>query len=206
MQINRHAELFRGFEDRPKELVVEIAPAVVAVDHGAGEFLLAHAPLELLRGLVRFSGRQHGKATDALWIFLDRGGEEIVGVADDCRRVGLLQLLDARRGERDDLHVDAGRVHGGDTLVAEVAQFGDQFLGAGVVELFRLLLEIAPRTVEKRRSGKVFFERDGAHDSSHSPRCFARAGHKRSAPRPPERGNAISPANCATRRRRRRRR
>src|SRR5580704_9276634 len=170
MQIDRHAELFRGFEDRPKELIIEIASAMVAVNHGAGEFLLAHAPLELSGGLLRLTGRQYGKAADALWIFLDRGGEEIVGVADDGRRVGLVELLDARRGERHDLHVDARRVHGGDALVAEVAQFGDEFLGAGVVELFRLFLEIAPRTVEKRRSGKVFFERDGAHKSSRSPR------------------------------------
>ena len=73
------------------------------------------------------------------------------------------QLLDAGRGERHDLHVDAGRIHGGDALVAEIAKFGDDFLGAGVIEFFGLLLEVAARTVEKGRSGKVLFERDGAH-------------------------------------------
>ena len=45
MQVDRRAELFGTFQDRPEELVVEIAAAVVAVDDGTGEFLTADAAL-----------------------------------------------------------------------------------------------------------------------------------------------------------------
>ena len=66
MQIDRRIELFGAFQDRPEELVVEIAAAVVAVDHGADEFLLAHPQLQFGRGLVRRRGRQHGEPGIAL--------------------------------------------------------------------------------------------------------------------------------------------
>jgi hypothetical protein len=53
MQVDRCADLFGTFQDRPEEVVVEITAAVVAVDDGTGESLSTYAELELLGGLVR---------------------------------------------------------------------------------------------------------------------------------------------------------
>jgi hypothetical protein len=43
MQVDRRAELFGAFQDRPEKSIVEVAAAAVAVDDGAGEFLIAYA-------------------------------------------------------------------------------------------------------------------------------------------------------------------
>src|SRR5215472_16230921 len=64
MQVNRCTELFGTFQDRPEELVVEIAAAVVAVDNSTGEFLPTYAAVELLCGLFRDCGRQRRKAAE----------------------------------------------------------------------------------------------------------------------------------------------
>jgi hypothetical protein len=80
----------------------------------------------------------------------------------EFHRLGGFQLLDTRRGQRDDLHVDAGGIHLGDPPFADVAQVAHQPLGTAA-ELARLFLEVAARTIEKVRRGEMLFKRDGAH-------------------------------------------
>ena len=97
MQVDRCAELFSTFQDRPEELVVEIAAAVVAVDDSTGEFLPTYAALELLGGLVRYRGRQRREAAEPGRTLLDRVRDKVVRIGGKCDRFGRLQLLDAGR-------------------------------------------------------------------------------------------------------------
>ncbi len=162
VQVDRDAELFRAFQDRPVEFVVEIAAAVVAVDDRAGKFLLADAPLQFLRRLVGRRRRQRGEAADAGRMPLHAVGEVVVGVARHRDRIGGFHLLDAGRGERDHLHVDAGSVHQRDAPGADVAEFADE-PGHTVAGVPALLLHPVQRSVDEGRRGKVFFQRNRAH-------------------------------------------
>ncbi len=65
VQIDRRVELFRAFEDRPEEFIVEAAAAIVAVDDGADEFVPLHHGLELGGRLVRRRGRQYRQSGEA---------------------------------------------------------------------------------------------------------------------------------------------
>jgi hypothetical protein len=90
MQVDRCAELFGTFQDRPEELVVEIAAAIMAVDDGSGEFLPAYSPLKLLGGLVRRCGWQGGETAEARRMLLDRICDEVVGISGKRDRFGAL--------------------------------------------------------------------------------------------------------------------
>ena len=91
-----------------------------------------------------------------------RVGEVIVGVARQRDRLGRVQLLDARRGERQHLHVDAGRIHFRQPLGADVAQPVDQ-VGIAAADRFGAVFQLAPGTSKNPGVAKVFFKRYGAH-------------------------------------------
>ena len=78
-----------------------------------------------------------------------------------------LELLDAGRCQRKRLHVDLRRVHRRDPAVADIGKLSDQRRQPAPGPL-RPLLEVAVRTVEKRRRGEVLFEGDGAHGAPHA--------------------------------------
>lgn len=80
----------------------------------------------------------------------DRFGQCVISVARKRDRLGGLQLLDIRRSQRDDLHVDAGGI----AQVAHQPRRG--------YHLARLLLEVAVRA-EKARCGEMLFKRYGTH-------------------------------------------
>ena len=100
-----------------------------------------------------------------------RRGEVIVGVARERDGIGRVQLLDARRGERQHLHVDAGRIHFRQSLGIDVAQPLDQ-IGIAAADGFGPVFQLAPGDVEKSRRGEVFFKRDGAH-GCYTPNSFS---------------------------------
>jgi hypothetical protein len=122
VQIDRHPERLRAFQDRREELVVEVAAAAVAVDVGALEAELADRSLQLLGRLFRRLDRQGGKAGEALGMLLHRLGEEVVGLARDGDRLRGVRLLDPRRVQREHLHVDVGGIHFRDALVADLTK------------------------------------------------------------------------------------
>ena len=117
-------------------------------------------------GLVRrhrSAARQSRRS--ALGFFFIAVGERIVGVARKRDRVGGVQLLGARRGQRQHLHVDAGGVHGGDALVADIAKRLEQ-LERAAFEFQRRVFEVLAGTVEKQRRGEMFFKSDDLHDDA----------------------------------------
>ena len=93
----------------------------MAVDDRALECARAHALLQFLRGLVRRHGRQRGKTGEALRIFLHRCGDRIVALAGERHRFGGIKLFGAGRGQGQHLKVDAGGIHRGNALVADIA-------------------------------------------------------------------------------------
>src|SRR6516162_10484557 len=163
MQVNRCTELFGTFQDRPEELVVEIAAAVVAVDNSTGEFLPTYAAVERLCGLFRDCGRQRRKAAEARRMPLDRVRDKVVRFDGKRDRFGRIQLFYAGRCQGHDLHVDAGGVHFRYALVTEVAKLRDELERSSVVEFLRLLLQVPSGAFEKSRRCKMLFERDGPH-------------------------------------------
>ena len=163
VQIDRDIKRVGAFENRPEEFVVEVAAANVAVDQRALEAVLAHRALQLVGGLVRNRGRQRGETGEARRMLLHRFRQHIVGVARQRERVGGLQLLGARRIERQHLHIDAGRVHFRQSVGADVAELFEDFgaAGAGFQNIF---FELPPGAIEKSRRRKVLFKGYGAHE------------------------------------------
>jgi hypothetical protein len=183
MQIDRRAERFGGLQHRPEKFVVEIATALMAVDHRTGEGLIADAAFELFGRLIRCRNRQRGEAGESCWLLGDCFGQRVIGVARECHRLSGFQLLDPRRGQRDDLDVDAGGIHLGDPLFADVAQVAHKPLGAAAA-LARLFLEVAARAIEKARRSEMLFKRDGAHglDAPLPPDITPKPGFPRKIP------------------------
>jgi hypothetical protein len=121
MQVDRHAQRFGSLQDRPVELVVEIASAIVAVDRRALE-ALTDAALQLFDRVLGRSGRHGGEAGETGRMLFHRIGEVVIGVAGHGDGVRRLHLFDAGCRQGQDLHVDAGSIHFGDALGVDVAQ------------------------------------------------------------------------------------
>ena len=131
VQIDRDIERFGALQDRPEELVVQIAAARVAVDERALEALLPDPALQFFGRLFGRRDRQGGKAGEARRMFLHRFGEEIVGFARDRDLLRRFRLLDPGRIQREHLHVDAGGVHVRDALVADILKLLENLRAAG---------------------------------------------------------------------------
>ncbi len=81
MQIERHAKRFGALPQRISVGMIEILAVGVAVDHGAGEFQIAHAALEFVgRGLCVLH-RKMREAEIAVRRLLHLGREKVVGLA-----------------------------------------------------------------------------------------------------------------------------
>ena len=131
MEIDRDIERFGALQDRPEELVVQIAAARVAIDERALEALLPDPAIQFIGRLLGGRDRQAGKACKALWIFLHRVGEEIVRLAGDRNLLRHVGLLDPGRIQREHLHVDPGGVHLSDAPVADILKLLENLRTAG---------------------------------------------------------------------------
>ena len=87
-----------------------------------------------------------------------RVGEAVVGLTGERHRLGRVELLHARSGQRQHLHIDAGRIHVRDPVVAEIMSCS---MSCGVAR------QVLPGTFDERPGRVVLFERDRAHGCSH---------------------------------------
>ena len=102
----------------------------MAVDDGALQAELAHAALEFLGCAGRILWRDGGQAGESVGMFSNRVGELIVEGSRQRRGFGRVEHLHARRGERKDLHRDAGVVHVAQAPLAKVLNALSQRGGA----------------------------------------------------------------------------
>src|SRR5262249_35788290 len=162
MQIDRDAERFGALQNRREELVIQIATARVAVDQSTFEALLPDSAVELLGRFVRRGDGQCCKGGEPRRIFLHRLCEKIVRFDSDRYLIRRFGLLDAGRIERKHLHVDAGRIHAGDALFADILELlvNPYAVRPSVAELFG---EIFACTRKETRTDEVLFKRDGSH-------------------------------------------
>jgi len=168
VQIQRHLQLLGTGQDRPEELVVQVAAAAVAVDQGALEAVGADRALQLVGGGLGIRGRERGEPGQPVWMAAHRLGEGVVGGAGEGHRLGRVELLHPWSGQRQDLEVETGGVHVGDPALADVAQLLDESgkarrhlrVGAGCLGL---LLDLAPWTVHERRGRVVLLQGNRAH-------------------------------------------
>ena len=135
---------------------------IVAMDHRADEFLLAHSLLEFrpLPCPAPWSAARRARRKRAGCRFTTR--REIVGFGGQRDRLGGVGLLGARRGQRQHLHVDAGGVHLGEAARADIGELGKHF-GKPAAGLLGLFLALAAGAFEKFRRGEMLFERDRSH-------------------------------------------
>ncbi len=131
MNVHRHVQMLGGFEDGPEFWIVQIFAARVAVDDGAFQSELAHAALQFLSsadGILRSDGRETG---ETVGIFSNCISQLIVERLAPARGFRRVENLNARCGERKDLHRDAGVVHIAQTPFAQVLNALGQRGGAG---------------------------------------------------------------------------
>ncbi len=121
MKVDRQVLRLRRLEDRLVLGGVEILAHRVRVDDDAVEAKLGGA-LDLARrfhGLLRRDRSQAGKSRR---MSLHGVRKRVVGLGRQSRRQRALEHLDARRGEREDLHVDADLIHVSDAAGADIEQ------------------------------------------------------------------------------------
>jgi hypothetical protein len=93
----------------------------VPVDQRALEAILTDRALQLLCGGFRGGRRQRGEPSEAIRMAPHRLPEDVVCLTGERYRLCRLELLDARKGQRQHLYIDACGVHGRDPAVAEIA-------------------------------------------------------------------------------------
>ena len=162
MKIDRHIERFGTLQDRPVELIVQIASSIVAVDDRTFEALLADTALQLFNGLLRRSRWYRGKAGKTRRMLLHRVREVVVGVTRHGDGVGCFHLFDPGRRQRQDLHVDAGSIHFRQPLGIDVAKPIDHF-GVAAAYLLSAFFYETRRTIKKFRARKMLFQRNRVH-------------------------------------------
>ena len=84
-----------------------------------------------------------------------------------------IELLNAGRGQRKCLDVDARRVHRRDAAVVNVEELSDQGREPPAGP-FRLLLQPVGRTFEISRRGEMFLKGDRAHEHSYGEQNVSR--------------------------------
>ncbi len=133
MQVDRNVEGFRRGEDVPEFRVVEVFAQGVGVQDRAFQTQLADTPLELLRAFPRILRRHCRKSRVTVGVLLD-GFRQLIVAGDRNRHRGRgVEHLHTGGGERQDLLVDAARVH---------------VVKAGLTELLQALDdELRPRTL-----------------------------------------------------------
>jgi hypothetical protein len=109
----------------------------------------AHRPLEFFGRRLRRADRQRGEARQPLRVPPNRRRELVVAFAGQPNGLRPVQLFHARRGQRQDRHVDARVVHRRDPAVAQIA---DRFDDA------RARRQPATRTAQEFRCGVMLFE------------------------------------------------
>jgi hypothetical protein len=143
-------------------MIGQIASSIVAGDDRTIEALLADTALQLFNGLLRRSRWYGGKAGETCRMLLHRVGEVVVGVTRHGDGVGCFHLFDPGRRQRQDLHVDAGRIHVRQPLGIDVAKPIDH-LGVAAADLLSAFLYETRRTIKKLWGRKMLFQRNCAH-------------------------------------------
>ena len=124
MQIHRHVERRHAFPKYREFVGVEILAQSVVIDQRPGEAELLDAALQFISGTGGILKRQVREAAEAPGVARDPGGEIIVRLAGEPRRLdGVFLDLHAGRRLREHHHVDAGRVHQRDAFVVEIREF-----------------------------------------------------------------------------------
>ena len=129
MQVQRHAEALELGPYRPElRLVQVVAPHVVVVQHALEpEFL--HRPAQLHHRGLRVLQRQGREAREPGRVLGDRLGQVVVDPPRGGHGLGgVVDHLQAGRGQREDLHVDAVRVHVRQPQLGQVGQAPEPLL------------------------------------------------------------------------------
>ncbi|MDR6169111.1 hypothetical protein QE359_000140 [Curtobacterium sp. SORGH_AS776] len=121
MDEHRLPELLRDGPEFLEARVVDQDVPGAAVQHDADEAECCGA-LQFDGGGVRVGERQGREGPEAIRVCGDRGRDLVVRIAAQGDRVDRVEPLRARRGEGQDLHVDALCVHRGEALALDVAE------------------------------------------------------------------------------------
>ncbi len=97
----------------------------VRVDHGALEAELGHRALEFFGGFLRILRCDRGDAGESCGVLGDGRCELVVAGSCDRDRGGAVEDLHSGTGQRQYLHVDAGRIHVLYTTLIEKLQLLD---------------------------------------------------------------------------------
>ncbi|GAA3310879.1 hypothetical protein GCM10020295_79140 [Streptomyces cinereospinus] len=127
------------------------------VDQGAAQAELGDRPFQFLRRRLRVLQGQGREAGEPGGMLRDQTSQQIVDGGGLCHRGGGVRLgLDAGGREGQDLHVEAGRVHLGQTFPGQIEQ------PPGRLPPLVGLTDRRPRTVAQQvRRDEVLFETNG---------------------------------------------
>src|SRR5215472_4608578 len=160
MQIDRDIQRFGALQDRPEELIVQIAATRVPIDERAFEALLPDPAIQFIGRLLVSRDRQGGKSCKARRIFLHHIREEIVRLLGDDDLFRHIRMLDPRGIQREHLHIDTGGVHLGNAPVTDIPKLLENHLTAGAPTA-ALFNETSAWPGNKSGAHEVFFEGDG---------------------------------------------
>jgi len=129
---------------------------MMAVDHDALEAALPRHAIEFRDRGRGIADRQRRETEKSSRMAPDSFGESVIRVARNLLCILDLELLDARRRQRQRLNIDARGVHRGHARVADVEQLLDEFCR-------HVRFERPARSAEKSRRREMLLKSDRSH-------------------------------------------
>jgi len=123
VQVDGDVQLLDPFPEGQKSAVVEIVAIGLAVDQCTSELQVLDGSLQFVSCRLGILQGDRRESTIAQRPLLDFARQKFVGQPGEAYRRGpVLLTLDARRGERQNGHLDTGRIHGAQPQVVEIDQ------------------------------------------------------------------------------------
>jgi hypothetical protein len=120
VDVERRVHRLERLEDREVLELVDVVPLEVRVEHRTVELERAHRALDLLDRTLHVARIERGAGREAVRMPAAGIGGEVVGLARERGAFGLAHHLHPRRGEQQQLPVDAVLVHVAEPQLAEI--------------------------------------------------------------------------------------
>ena len=160
VQIKRHVERLGALEDRPESTIIEKQAIAQSMHHCPLEAESGDGAFQFVRRRLGICCRQHREGGETVWMRAHGLAEPVIGGAGQPdREFRIRNFLDRGRAVRQNLDINPGRVHFGNSTLADIFQPCCDTGPAGSISSGDMLLHLGIEV--------VLFKRDHLRPHAH---------------------------------------